>query len=118
VVFERHSGRSALTRAFTVYARTLEVRRDGRPDRVVRARWIVGADGMHSTVRQALGMPFPGKPVVRSVMLAEVRLTQPPPDALTVSAPGDNTATAPQIRGCLARWCGSPTHPAALAAGQ
>jgi 2-polyprenyl-6-methoxyphenol hydroxylase-like FAD-dependent oxidoreductase len=65
------------------------VRQDGGPDRVVRARWIVGADGIHSSVRQAIGMPFPGKPVVRSVMLAEVRLTKPPPDALTVDSTGD-----------------------------
>jgi 2-polyprenyl-6-methoxyphenol hydroxylase-like FAD-dependent oxidoreductase len=171
-VFERRSGRSGLTRAFTVYARTLEeldargmagelvasgtpvaelrlfgsaaidlsglpsrfpyllvipqhetervleerarrvgadirhgrevtgltqhpdgvevtVRQDGNPGQVVRAGWVVGADGMHSTVRQALGMPFPGRPVVRSVMLAEVRLTQPPPDVLTVNSIGD-----------------------------
>jgi 3-hydroxyisobutyrate dehydrogenase-like beta-hydroxyacid dehydrogenase/2-polyprenyl-6-methoxyphenol hydroxylase-like FAD-dependent oxidoreductase len=67
----------------------VKVRQDGSLDRVVRAGWIVGADGMHSTVRQALGMPFPGRPVVRSVMLAEVRLTQPPPDALTLNAIGD-----------------------------
>jgi 2-polyprenyl-6-methoxyphenol hydroxylase-like FAD-dependent oxidoreductase len=67
----------------------VKVRQDGSPDRVVRAGWMVGADGMHSTVRQALGMPFPGKPVVRSVMLAEVRLTQPPPDVMTVNAVGD-----------------------------
>jgi 2-polyprenyl-6-methoxyphenol hydroxylase-like FAD-dependent oxidoreductase len=65
------------------------VRQDGKPDRVVRAGWIVGADGMRSTVRQALGMPFPGRPVVRSVMLAEVRLTQPPPDTLTLASTGD-----------------------------
>jgi 2-polyprenyl-6-methoxyphenol hydroxylase-like FAD-dependent oxidoreductase len=65
------------------------VRQDGRPDRVVRAGWVVGADGMHSTVRRALGMPFPGKPVVRSVMLAEVRLTEPPPDVMTVNSTGD-----------------------------
>jgi 2-polyprenyl-6-methoxyphenol hydroxylase-like FAD-dependent oxidoreductase len=172
VVFERRSGRSAVTRAFTVYARTLEeldargmadelaasgtplaelrffagaamdlsglpsrfpyllvtpqyetervleerarrvgadirhgsevtgltqhpdgvqvqVRRDGNPDQVLHAGWIVGADGMHSTVRQAVGMPFPGRPVVRSVMLAEVRLAQPPPDVLTVNSTGD-----------------------------
>jgi 2-polyprenyl-6-methoxyphenol hydroxylase-like FAD-dependent oxidoreductase len=172
VVFERRSGRSSLTRAFTVHARTLEqldargaadelvtsgtpvaelrffasaaldlsrlpsrfpyllvtpqyetervleeratrvgadirhgsevtgltqhpdavevkVRQAGHPDRVVRAGWMVGADGIHSTVRGALGMPFPGKPVVRSVMLAEVRLTQPPPHALTVNTTGD-----------------------------
>jgi 2-polyprenyl-6-methoxyphenol hydroxylase-like FAD-dependent oxidoreductase len=67
----------------------VKVRQDGSPDRVVRARWIVGTDGMHSTVRQALAMPFPGQPVVRSVMLAEVRLTQPPPSAMTVDSTGD-----------------------------
>jgi 2-polyprenyl-6-methoxyphenol hydroxylase-like FAD-dependent oxidoreductase len=172
VVFERRSGRSALTRAFTVHARTLEqldargmadelvasgtqlaefryfasvaldfsrlrsrfpyvlvtpqyetervleerarrvgadirhgcevtglaqhpgavevqVRQEGHPDRVVRAGWIVGADGMRSTVRLALGMPFPGKPVVQSVMLAEARLTQPPPDTMTMDSTGD-----------------------------
>ena len=55
----------------------------------MRAGWVVGADGMRSTVRQALGLPFPGKPVVRSVMLAEVRLTQPPPDVMTVNSTGD-----------------------------
>jgi 2-polyprenyl-6-methoxyphenol hydroxylase-like FAD-dependent oxidoreductase len=53
----------------------VKVRQDGNPDRVLRAGWLVGADGMHSTVRQAVGMPFPGRPVVHSVMLAEVRLT-------------------------------------------
>jgi 2-polyprenyl-6-methoxyphenol hydroxylase-like FAD-dependent oxidoreductase len=76
---------------FTQHPDGVEVKvgQDGSPDRVVRAGWVVGADGMHSTVRQALGMPFPGKPVVRSVMLAEVRLTHPPPDALTVNSTGD-----------------------------
>jgi 2-polyprenyl-6-methoxyphenol hydroxylase-like FAD-dependent oxidoreductase len=67
----------------------LMVGQDGSPDRVVRARWIVGADGIHSTIRQAMGMPFPGHAVVRSVMLAEVRLIEPPPDALTVDSTGD-----------------------------
>ncbi|HEX6520897.1 MAG TPA: FAD-dependent monooxygenase [Streptosporangiaceae bacterium] len=65
------------------------VREGDRRDRLIRARYVVGADGMHSTVRQALGIPFPGKPVVRSVMLAEVRLTEPPPDVLTVNTTGD-----------------------------
>jgi 2-polyprenyl-6-methoxyphenol hydroxylase-like FAD-dependent oxidoreductase len=55
----------------------------------VRAEYLVGADGIHSTVRQALGMPFPGKPVVRSVMLADVLLTQPPPHVMTVNSTGD-----------------------------
>lgn len=65
------------------------VRQDGRQDRVVRAGFAVGADGMRSTVRHALGMPFPGKPLVRSVTLAEVRLTQLPPEALTMNSTGD-----------------------------
>ncbi|HTZ93665.1 MAG TPA: FAD-dependent monooxygenase [Streptosporangiaceae bacterium] len=68
---------------------TVTVRQDGGPDHVVRAGWLVGADGMHSTVRELLGIPFPGKEVVRSVMLAEVRLTEEPPEALTVNAAGD-----------------------------
>jgi 2-polyprenyl-6-methoxyphenol hydroxylase-like FAD-dependent oxidoreductase len=55
----------------------------------VRADYAVGADGLHSVVRDALGLPFPGKSVLESIMLADVRLAQPPPDALAVNAVGD-----------------------------
>ncbi|WP_152362037.1 FAD-dependent monooxygenase [Microlunatus speluncae] len=48
-----------------------------------RADWLVGADGVNSTVRRALRMPFPGKTVVSSVMLADVQLTEPPETELT-----------------------------------
>jgi 2-polyprenyl-6-methoxyphenol hydroxylase-like FAD-dependent oxidoreductase len=51
-----------------------------------RARYVVGTDGAHSTVRQALGVPFPGRSAVRSVMLADVRLERRPADVLTVGA--------------------------------
>lgn len=34
---------------------------DGARRRRVRARWVVAADGAHSTVRSALGEPFPGE---------------------------------------------------------
>ncbi|MEV6780058.1 FAD-dependent monooxygenase [Streptomyces syringium] len=44
----------------------------------LRARYVVGADGVRSTVRQALGIPFPGKSVLRSIMLGDVRLAAPP----------------------------------------
>jgi 2-polyprenyl-6-methoxyphenol hydroxylase-like FAD-dependent oxidoreductase len=47
------------------------IRQDGEQDQTVRAQHVVGADGIHSTVRESQGIPFPGKPVVRSVMLAE-----------------------------------------------
>src|SRR5437763_6996998 len=64
------------------------VRADGQPEHLVRAGYVVGADGMHSTVRDAIGMPFPGRAVVQSVMLADVRLSQPPPDTLTLNTTG------------------------------
>ena len=51
-----------------------------------RAAYLVGADGVHSTVRERLGMPFPGQPILRSVMLADVLLTDPPGQALQISA--------------------------------
>jgi 2-polyprenyl-6-methoxyphenol hydroxylase-like FAD-dependent oxidoreductase len=54
-----------------------------------RASYAVGADGVGSTVRQALGMPFPGRSAVRSVMLADVKLADAPTDTLTVNAEGD-----------------------------
>ncbi|GAA4211657.1 FAD-dependent monooxygenase [Actinocatenispora rupis] len=44
----------------------------------VRARYVVGADGHRSAVRQLLGLPFPGDTAVRSIMLADVRMTTPP----------------------------------------
>ncbi|EME99489.1 FAD-binding monooxygenase protein [Streptomyces mobaraensis NBRC 13819 = DSM 40847] len=46
--------------------------------RTLRARYAVGTDGVHSTVRRALGMPFPGRAVLDSVMLADVRLAAAP----------------------------------------
>jgi 2-polyprenyl-6-methoxyphenol hydroxylase-like FAD-dependent oxidoreductase len=55
----------------------------------LRADYVVGADGVHSAVREALGLPFPGKSVLTSIMLADVRLTDPPPDVLAVNAVGD-----------------------------
>ncbi|HEY4006682.1 MAG TPA: FAD-dependent monooxygenase [Pseudonocardia sp.] len=54
--------------------------------RTLRAAYLVGTDGVHSTVRQELGEAFPGHPVVRSMMLADVRLTEQPPSPLTVNA--------------------------------
>lgn len=54
-----------------------------------RASYVVGADGVHSRVRESLGLPFPGTAVLSSIMLADVRLTAPPADVLTVNAVGD-----------------------------
>jgi 2-polyprenyl-6-methoxyphenol hydroxylase-like FAD-dependent oxidoreductase len=50
------------------------------------ASYLVGCDGAGSTVRHAVGLPFPGRSVLRSVMLADVRLSSPPPDILQINA--------------------------------
>jgi 2-polyprenyl-6-methoxyphenol hydroxylase-like FAD-dependent oxidoreductase len=55
-------------------------------DATYRGKYLVGADGVHSVVREAIGLPFPGEAVVRSIMLADVQLSEPPDDVLTVGA--------------------------------
>jgi 2-polyprenyl-6-methoxyphenol hydroxylase-like FAD-dependent oxidoreductase len=57
-----------------------------------RASYLVGADGVRSTVRRALGLPFSGKSAVMSVMLADVRLTETPDAVLTVNGVRDGFA--------------------------
>jgi 2-polyprenyl-6-methoxyphenol hydroxylase-like FAD-dependent oxidoreductase len=55
----------------------------------LRADHAVGTDGVHSAVREALGLPFPGRSVLSSIMLADVRLARPPAAVLTVDGVGD-----------------------------
>lgn len=43
--------------------------------RTVRARYVVGADGMHSLVRQTAGIEFPGSRYAESFVLADVDMT-------------------------------------------
>jgi 2-polyprenyl-6-methoxyphenol hydroxylase-like FAD-dependent oxidoreductase len=54
-----------------------------------RARYVVGADGVHSRVRDALGLDFPGEAIVQSLMLADVRLTNAPDEVLSINAADD-----------------------------
>ncbi|WP_372345793.1 FAD-dependent monooxygenase [Streptomyces sp. KL116D] len=58
-------------------------------DRELSAAYVVGTDGMRSTVREAVGLPFPGRSAIRSVVLADVRLAEKPENLLTVNAVGD-----------------------------
>ncbi|MFJ3694039.1 FAD-dependent oxidoreductase [Streptomyces sp. NPDC090052] len=55
----------------------------------IEARYLTGTDGVHSAVRRSLGLPFPGESVIRSMVLADVRLTGTPPELLTVNGVGD-----------------------------
>ncbi|MZE81834.1 FAD-binding protein, partial [Streptomyces sp. SID5475] len=57
-----------------------------------RAAYLVGTDGHHSTVRRALGLPFPGGSVIRSLVLADVRLDREPPELLALRGDGENFA--------------------------
>ncbi|MFD0315033.1 FAD-dependent monooxygenase [Streptomyces flavalbus] len=68
---------------------TVEVRGPGGAEETLRAAYVVGADGMRSAVRDAIGLPFPGQSVIRSVVLADVRLAEEPETLLTVNAVGD-----------------------------
>ena len=64
---------------------TVTFEQDGERSHL-QAAYVVGADGAHSQVRAALGLEFGGHSAVRSVMLADVRLTDQPDDVLTVDA--------------------------------
>ncbi|MET9056209.1 FAD-dependent monooxygenase [Streptomyces antibioticus] len=73
----------------TVTVRTADGAADGAPDEELRAAYVVGTDGMRSAVRNAIGLPFPGRSVIRSVVLADVRLAEQPESLLTVNTAGD-----------------------------
>lgn len=56
-------------------------------DRMWRARYVIGADGAHSTVRRLIGAEFPGKTLLSSIVLADVKLAHGPEgDGLTVGS--------------------------------
>jgi 2-polyprenyl-6-methoxyphenol hydroxylase-like FAD-dependent oxidoreductase len=60
---------------------TVTVRPEGdRADHDLRwrARYLIGADGAHSTVRALVGVDFPGRKVLSSIILADVKLAQGP----------------------------------------
>ncbi|MGV9251222.1 FAD-dependent monooxygenase [Streptomyces sp. NPDC003697] len=68
---------------------TVEVRGPGGRREALRAAYAVGTDGLHSTVRKAVGLPFPGRSVIRSLLLADVRLEEEPEAVLAANAVGD-----------------------------
>ncbi|WAZ21757.1 FAD-dependent monooxygenase [Streptomyces cinnabarinus] len=68
---------------------TVETRGPGGTTEALRAAYLVGTDGMRSTVRTAIGLPFPGRSVIRAVLLADVRLARPPKEVLSVHSRGD-----------------------------
>ncbi len=51
---------------------------DGGAQTRWRAKYLIGADGAHSAVRALLGVDFPGKTVLSSIVLADVKLAHGP----------------------------------------
>ncbi|HEY1094206.1 MAG TPA: FAD-dependent monooxygenase [Glycomyces sp.] len=56
------------------------------------AAYVVGSDGIHSAVRHAVGIDYPGEAVLKSIMLADVKLSDPP-------------AESPAIQGVNGAFC-------------
>jgi 2-polyprenyl-6-methoxyphenol hydroxylase-like FAD-dependent oxidoreductase len=76
---------------------SLTVASDGEAPRTVKARYVVGADGMHSAVRERAGIGFTGGSYEQSFVLADVQMDWPlghaevmlflAPEGLVVVAP-------------------------------
>jgi 2-polyprenyl-6-methoxyphenol hydroxylase-like FAD-dependent oxidoreductase len=58
---------------------TVTVTPEAQPPRTLRARYVVGADGMHSTVRDRSGIGFTGAAYEESFVLADVLMKWPLP---------------------------------------
>ncbi len=71
---------TGLTQDATVVTVTARPKDDEDPGHqsTWRAAYVIGADGAHSTVRDLLGLAFPGRAVLSSVLLADVRLASGP----------------------------------------
>ncbi|MEU1466684.1 FAD-dependent oxidoreductase [Streptomyces sp. NPDC005761] len=80
---------TALDRASSTDTVTASIRQADGTQTTLTARYAVGTDGVRSSVRQALGLPFPGESVIRSIVLADVRLAEEPAALLTVNGVGD-----------------------------
>jgi 2-polyprenyl-6-methoxyphenol hydroxylase-like FAD-dependent oxidoreductase len=57
-------------------------------DRSLRAGYLVGCDGGRSLIRKAAGIEFPGWDPTRSNLIAEVEMTEDPPQGLRHDAAG------------------------------
>jgi 2-polyprenyl-6-methoxyphenol hydroxylase-like FAD-dependent oxidoreductase len=73
---EVHRGVSAVAVARDAGGAAVQVA-TAEGERTIHARYVVGADGMHSVVREGAGIPFPGDTHGESFVLADVRMDWP-----------------------------------------
>jgi 2-polyprenyl-6-methoxyphenol hydroxylase-like FAD-dependent oxidoreductase len=71
-----HRGVAALSATMETNGAAVRVR-IAEGERIIRARYIVGADGMHSVIREAAGIGFQGEAYGESFVLADVRMDWP-----------------------------------------
>jgi 2-polyprenyl-6-methoxyphenol hydroxylase-like FAD-dependent oxidoreductase len=84
--------------------------------RTIRARYVVGADGSHSCVREGVHIGFPGKSYPESFLLADVRLTGelPADEVILFFSPAGMVVVAPLPGGVhriVATLDPAPEHP-------
>ena len=65
-------------------------------DRSLRARYLVGCDGGRSVIRKAAGIEFPGWDPTRSNLIAEVEMTEEPPQGVRHDATGIHAISRPE----------------------
>jgi 2-polyprenyl-6-methoxyphenol hydroxylase-like FAD-dependent oxidoreductase len=61
---------------------------DGRQDRVT-VDWVLGCDGLHSAVREAVGIPFVGSTYPDEGLLGDVQISWSLPDGQLAICPGE-----------------------------
>lgn len=89
---------------------------DGQAAQTMRARYVVGADGMHSTVRERAGIGFTGESYEQSFVLADVRMNWPLSDreVMLFVSPAGLVVVAPLPGGrhrIVATVDDAPEHP-------
>ncbi|MGY0499614.1 FAD-dependent monooxygenase [Nocardia sp. FBN12] len=70
-------------------------------ERTVRARYLVGCDGAHSTVRKALGLTFEGAAFTEQYMLGDVELDWSQPHGYTVRSTHQTNGGADDVLVCV-----------------
>ncbi|GAA2631735.1 FAD-dependent monooxygenase [Actinomadura fulvescens] len=91
-VLERRAREAGVTFVYETTVVAIEQDADGvearteDPSVTFRAKYLVGTDGVHSSVREAVGLPFPGKSILTSLILADVKLARRPERPFSVNA--------------------------------
>jgi 2-polyprenyl-6-methoxyphenol hydroxylase-like FAD-dependent oxidoreductase len=83
---------------------------DGQVGPAFHASYLVGADGVHSAIRPAVGQPFPGDTILSSLILADVRLAESPDRPFVVNAVPDGFALLTEMGDGLYRVTGWNRH--------